>query len=258
MNNRSRFFYVNDNGSEKMPNMKRIGIVAVTTVGASICANEIVAASARCNKGSEHPEFVMHAFSFDRYKKLVVAEDWNGVADLILEAINQLKKLEMDMIIIPSNTPHYGISRIQEKSPLPVLNLIEITSDECRKLGYQKVAILGTKSTVMGGLYNKALRDRGIEPIIVDEKICDVINHLIMDEIIPLKPTRQGVADHIALNFLKHIQCDAFALACTELPDVYNQINLGKPVIDTTRLLAIKAVEVAMNNNLENKIISRL
>ena len=47
----------------------------------------------------------------------------------------------------------------------------------------------------------------------------------------------------------KDYQCDAAILACTELPLVLNQDNCGMPVVDTTRLLAIKAYEHSLLTN---------
>ncbi len=46
--------------------MKHIGIVDITTVGACICANEIVAESAKYDVSGKHPEFTMHASSCHR------------------------------------------------------------------------------------------------------------------------------------------------------------------------------------------------
>lgn len=121
--------------------MRHIGIVDITTVGACICANEIVAQAIQGDLSGKHPEFTMHAFSFDEYKKLVVSQDWITLALKILESIEKLKLAGAELIIIPSNTPHYQIQFIQEKSPLPVLNLIELTADECRRKNYSRVAL---------------------------------------------------------------------------------------------------------------------
>lgn len=223
--------------------MKHIGIVDITTVGACICANEIVALAARENLTSNHPEFTLHAFSFEIYKNFVLKQDWNGLANKILESIEKLKKTGADFIIIPSNTPHFAISIIQERSPLPVLNLIEITADECFEKHYRRVAVLGTKFTMQNGLYDQPLKQRNITIVIPNDLICERIHNLIMDEIIPSKINPETV--ELVKNDIKKLKCDAVILGCTELPEVFNEINLGIPVVDTTRLLARAALEFA-------------
>src|SRR5579872_682082 len=236
--------------------MTHIGIVNITTVGACICANEIVAESARQDSTGKHPEFTMHAFSFDRYKVLVIKQDWTGLAKVILESIQILKNAGADFIIIPSNTPHYAIDIIQNQSPLPVLNLIELVVEECSNKKYNQVAVLGTKFTMQGGLYDKLLKDKNIIPIIPDETTCERIHNFIMDEIIPSK-INLSTLEQVKKDIQK-IKCDAVILGCTELPEVYSEKNLGIAVIDTTRLLARKAVEFGMVHNKTSKIRCRL
>ena len=186
--------------------MRHIGIVDITTVGACICANEIVAHAARSDSSGMHPEFTMHAFPFSEYKALVVSQDWTGLAIKILDSIERLKLAGAEFIIIPSNTPHFGIKLIQERSSLPVLNLIEITANECQRNGYQRVAVLGTKFTMLGGLYDSYLRDRGITPVIPDREACEKIDRLIMDEIIPSKINPASVEEVKAL--IQEMECD--------------------------------------------------
>src|SRR3989338_9470421 len=108
--------------------MKHIGIVDITTVGACICANAIVAKAAE-TLGNAHPEFTLHAFPFSKYREAIDQQDWSEVAELILASIQKLKAAGADFAIIPSNTPHYAFDQIMARSPLPVLNLIEIIVD---------------------------------------------------------------------------------------------------------------------------------
>ncbi len=230
---------------DEQNSMRHIGIVGITTVGACICANEIVAALARQDSLGlgEHPEYTMHVFPFAMYKKCVIEKDWDKMADIILMSIDKLKSAGANFIIIPSNTPHYAIEKIKASSPLPVVNLVEITADECKHRGFKKVAVLGTKSTMQDGLYDKELQLREINPVIPEESVRNRVDNLIMNEIIPsqINPiTVQDVAKDI-----KKLECDAVILGCTELPEVYNEDNLGLPVVDTTRLLAQKALELS-------------
>lgn len=228
--------------------MKHIGIAVVTTVGAGICANEIVSEAERRNPSGEYPEISSHGFSFSQYKSFLLKKDWNGMAKLILESIKKIQLTGAEFVIIPSNTPHYAIEKIQTESPLPVLNLIEIIAEECKRQGCKKVAVLGTKATMQDGLYEPYLQARGIAAVIPDDADCDVINGLIMEEIIPLKESRQQKAKQVADEILKLLDCDAYILGCTELPEVYTTENLSKPAIDTTRLLARKALDYAMQD----------
>lgn len=222
-----------------------IGIVDVTTVGSTICQMAIVEKAAMEDTSGKHPEFSVHSFSFDLYKKLVTKSDWAGMANLISDSIKKLCANGADFIIIPSNTPHYAIKEIQSRSPVPVLNLIEITVEECCHHNFKKVSILGTKQTMEGNLYAKPLAENKITLVIPNNNLQNEIDTLIY-KIIKRQAKREEI-ETIAQQ-LKLIDCEAFILGCTELPDVYNDKILGKPCIDTTRLLAKKALEYAKKN----------
>jgi len=224
--------------------MKHIGIVNVTTVGACICANEIVALASKISRFGEHPEFTLHAFSFSRYREALLREDWEGMAQVILESIEKLSLTGVDFVVIPSNTPHFAIDDIQAKSPVQVLSILEITADECIKRGWKNVAVLGTKFTMLGGLYQKILLEKDVTPVIPPLELCERIDDFIMNEIIPSNIDSQSI-ESIAHD-IRQINCDGIILGCTELPAVFSEIQLGIPVIDTTRLLAQKALEFAV------------
>ncbi|CAN5221779.1 aspartate/glutamate racemase family protein [soil metagenome] len=223
--------------------MKHIGIVDVTTVGACICANEIVAEANRRNFADNHPEFTLHAFPFVRYKNSILNQEWGKVADLIVASIHKLKNAGADFAILPVNTIHYAIDEIIAHSPLPVLNLIEITVNECVRRKFKKVGILGTKLTMLNGLYTGKLLQQNIVPVIPDNRVCDKIQHLIMNEILAANIQPQTVAS--LAEDIKRLDCEAVILGCTELPEVYSEKILAIPAIDTTRLLAHKALEYA-------------
>ncbi|CAF3365840.1 unnamed protein product [Rotaria socialis] len=228
--------------------MKHIGIVDITTVGACLCANEIVAQAAKFDTSGKHPEFTMHAFSYDQYSDCIRRKDWISLGNKIYESIKLLEKVGADFIIIPSNTPHFAIDLIEKQSRLPVINLIKIVADECERKGFSRVLVLGTKTTMQDGLYDNVLNSKNITPIIPTDDVCEKIERLIRNEIIPSKINFTTVQD-IQQDINKY-DCDAVILGCTELPIVYNENNLGKPVVDTTRLLAHYALKLANEDNL--------
>ncbi|CAF1002752.1 unnamed protein product [Adineta steineri] len=84
---------------------------------------------------------------------------------------------------------------------------------------------------------------RNITSITPTDDICDKIENLIRNEIIPSQINSTTVEN--IQNDIKKYDCDAIILGCTELPVVYNENNLQKPVVDTTRLLAHYALQYA-------------
>jgi aspartate racemase len=226
--------------------MLKIGIVDVTTVGSTICQRRL---SELGGDHGDHPEFAVHSIPFSLYRTAVITKNWKMMSELIGESLKQLNLLRPDFVIIPSNTPHYAYKQFIDYSFAPVLNLISVTAEACKKAGLKKVAILGTDATMTGGLYKEALESEGIELVTPNKEIRKVVHEFIMNEIVPGKvklTTRKR-----ALDLIKTISCDGFILGCTELPEVFTKNDLGKTTIDTTRLLAEVAFDIAKAGDLK-------
>lgn len=97
------------------------------------------------------------------------------------------------------------------------------------------------------GLYEKPLRELGIKVVIPNPKQQEVVNRVIFGNIIPGKVTNESTQEIIdVLTELKAQGCDGVGMCCTELPLIITPENSPLPFIDTTRLLAQKAVEYAL------------
>lgn len=212
-----------------------IGIVVITVPGGNVCMDQIA-------KTLDHPIVVSVTRPFSAYKPAVETKNWHLMASLILENLQTLHRAGATFAIIPSNTPHYAYDLYAPSSPIPVLNILDISVAHCETKGYRKVAVLGTKQTMADGLYSKKLEAKGIEAVVPEPEIQLLLHRLIMDELVP-KGDKADAAFVLEMAIkLRTISCDAFILGCTELPIVFTPENLGKPVIDTTRLLGDAAI----------------
>lgn len=216
-----------------------IGIIDVTTIGSTICQRRI---SELGGKNGDHPEFVVHSLPFSLYKKHLINEDWHQVSNLLIKSIKILESAGADFIIMPSNTPHYSYKEANEYSTVPFINLISVVANHCENTGYKNVTLLGTKSTMSGGLYTEHLEKYGIKIITPNQEVQDKLNSFILNEVIPEKINPDTLSQLV--KNLSDINTDAFILGCTELPDVFSEKILGKPCIDTTQIIADKAFEI--------------
>ncbi len=228
---------------------KHIGIVDVTTLGTTICQLALTRGGGSNTSAMRQPEYSVHSLPFYHYQQAHQANgwDWAVVADLVLRSIAALQRAGADFIIIPNNTAHHAIDLIQQQSPLPVLNMVEIAAQYCIEQSYQKVVILGTEATMSGGLYDEVLQLGNINVRKPEQELRVALNDMIINELVS-QQLKRGSVSNIAEQ-LKSIPCDAFILACTELPSVFNQANLAKPCVDSTELLAAAALAYACTDS---------
>lgn len=220
--------------------MEHIGIVDVTTAGAAMCANAVVRHSADYFAPGVHPEFTLHSLSFHRYRDAVRGGDWDAMVALVVESVTKLHATGADFVIIPSNTPHYAIEGAQLASPLPILSLLEVVSEEARAREYRRVLVLGTVATMRGGLYTGPLKERGMEAVFPDQEAQGRIDRLIRLD--PAEVTSGSPALQSVLSDCRSRGCDAAILGSTELSWLVHEGALGIPVLDTMDLLARAAV----------------
>lgn len=225
---------------------KHIGIIGITAEGAALCYKTIVSESSKMMGKNQHPEITMHTKSFDQILRMQMEQNWDGVLESVLESIQKVVSVGAQFIVIPANSIHFAYARIAQKSPVPVLSIVDVAVEECRNLGWKKTLVLGVGQTMQLGLFNKPLQDVGIAPIVPDKDEQELISGIIYSEIVPAQVKSQSIQKIIAvIAKYKEQECDGVILGCTELPLVLDETNCPLSFIDTTRLLAVKAVEYA-------------
>ena len=159
-------------------------------------------------------------------------------------ALRNLEKCGADCVIVPCNTAHYFIPRLQEMSDIPILNMLEITAREAAKrFPGKKGAILATTGTLSTGLYDRALAAAGVDTVVPDEAQQKTLMYLIYDVVKASRPLREAAETWAGLlDELRGRGADYFILGCTELPILADNLDAPGPFIDPTSELAAAAI----------------
>ncbi len=171
----------------------------------------------------------------------------SGGADPIPALAESAKKLEQcgaECIIIPCNTAHYFVPRLQELTSLPIINMIEETAKECASSLPGKVAgLLGTTGTLQTGLYNKALEQAGVQFLVPDEEGQQALMRVIYDGVkADAEPQTYRKDMEMVVRSLRQRGAEYFILACTELPLAFDALRLPVTTVDPTLVLARAAI----------------
>ena len=219
--------------------MLHIGIVACSTEGAALCYRSISLEGARMIGRHDHPEVSLHSFSLAEYMKFIDANDWAGVAELMLGSAEKLAKAGADFLICPDNTIHQAFDLVEHRSPRPWLHIAREVAAEAKRRGHRRLAVLGTRYLMEGPVYREALKAAGIEHRVPAAEQRERINHIIFDELVNGQVLPRSLAYHIeVIRELKDEGCDAVVLGCTEIPLLVMPEDSPLPPLDSTRLLA--------------------
>ena len=181
----------------------------------------------------------MHTHSLAKYMECIYRDDWQGVADLMLDSAEKLAGIGADFLICPDNTIHQALPLIDAKSPKPWLHIARVVADEARSRGFNRIGLTGTRYLVESNAYPAEYVRPG-----AGERA--EINRIIFDELVygVFKPEAVAYFQGV-ITRMKEQGCDAVALCCTEIPLLMNDGNSPLPTLDSTRLLARAALRRA-------------
>ena len=227
--------------------MKHIGILAHSFEGATLCFRTACLEGVQRLGPLMHPEITMTCSPM-----ALVLDAWDrgdnaALRRFFMEDARKIAAAGADFFVLPDNTAHIAMESPGEVFPVPGLHIGEVVAEQARRDGRTKVGILGTNWTMTGPVYPGAFGRRGIGWAIPDEADRKQVHDIIMDELClgVFTDASRDAYVHI-IEKLKADGCDAVALVCTEIPLLITQDVSPLPILDSTRLLAAAAVEVAL------------
>lgn len=170
-----------------------------------------------------------------------------GGADPVPAMADSLRKLEScgaDCVIMPCNTAHYFLPRLEVLTKLPFLSMIQAAAGACRRRFPGKTAaILATKGTLSAGLYQEALAAEGVAFLVPEARERAALMEVIYQGVkAGASPERYREAFCSVTDGLTRRGADCFVLACTELPLAVRSLGLDLPCVDPTGELAKAAI----------------
>jgi aspartate racemase len=227
---------------------QHIGIVACSAEGAALCYRTICLEALAVMGEHNHPEITMNSMPMARHMEFIQADDWKGVAGLMLESARKVASAGADFAICPDNTCHQALPYLIPESPIPWLHIAETVAAEAGRQGFKRLAVLGTKYLMEGPVYREALSKYDIESETPDAPAREKINTIIFKELVNgLFPEESRLYFNEVMTELKGHGCDAAVLGCTEIPLIVRPDDAPLPTLDSTRLIARAALLRAMS-----------
>ena len=227
--------------------MKHVGIVACSAEGAALCYRAFCREALQVVGKNDHPRVTLDSIPLARWLPAFDAGDYEEVARVMLESARLLAAAGADFAICPDNSAHLAWDHVQAATPLPWLHIARVLAAEAARCGFRRVGVLGTRYTMGGPLYSRALGEVGIDSVVPEAPDLEMVDRVIFAELVDgvfTDASRQ--AYNGAITRLGERGCDAVALACTEIPLLVRPEESPLPTLDSTRLLARAALLEAL------------
>jgi aspartate racemase len=227
--------------------MKHLGILATTPEGAALCFRAFCQEGFRQLGPHDHPDVTLDCTPLARNLAALGRGDYGSVRATLAASARRLAAAGADFFACPDNTSHLALEQPGEDLPLPGLHIAEVVADQAARDGRSRVGVLGTSHTMDGPIYPRAFAGRGIAAEVPVEEDRAILNQMILDELVEGVFTESSRKECVRIiEGLAARGCDAVAMVCTEIPLLVPPDSAPVPALDSTRLLAHAAFDVAV------------
>lgn len=230
--------------------MKTIGLIGGTSWVSTVEYYRII--NREFNKrlgGYNFPKCILYSINHGDVIDYNKKGDMEGLYTMLLNTANKLIGAGADFILLCANTTHMFADRLEKEISVPFIHIGTATAKEIKRQGLSKVGLLGTKVTMEQDFFISKLREENIEVIIPDSDERKFVNNSILDELIKdifTEETRNEFKEII--RRLRLQGAEGVILGCTEIPLLIKQEDIEIPVLDTTLLHSLEAVDFALKS----------
>lgn len=155
----------------------------------------------------------------------------------IVRAGLTLKSAGADLLAIPCMTAHYFHEEMEKQIGVKTLHAIRDCAAQLDAAGAKRVGILATEGTISSGLFQKALREKGITAILPTEAEQRQVSSIIFDQIKRGRAPDMDAFSAVCAG-LRGRGAQVIVLGCTELSLIKRDHELGDGFVDTLEVLA--------------------
>lgn len=227
--------------------MKHIGILAHSAEGATLCYRTAWLEGIARLGPHNHPEITLTGIAMHHALRAWESGDLQALRAIFMADAEKLAAAGADFFILPDNSAHIALETPGAPFPLPCLHIAEVVASTAAERGHNRVAILGTEWTMGGPVYPAAFARHGLEWDVPDAADRAIVHDVIMNELCLGTFHDESRAEYVRIiEAMAERGCDSVALVCTEIPLLVTAADSPLPILDSTRLLAKAAVEVAL------------
>lgn len=219
--------------------MKKLGLVGGMRPESTIpYYHDIVYGVSEKLGKNQFPKLTIENVNVFDILRLCGEQKYDELTDYLMEAIDNLTKSGAEFAALSANTPHIVFDRLQVRSKIPLISIVEAARDEAVKRHLRKIGLLGTIFTMTGDFFKSPFEKSGIEIVVPNETEMHFINDKISSELelgIVKEETLKRFQEIIG-RMKKENDIEAVVLGCTELPLLLNDEVSPVPCLDTMKI----------------------
>ncbi|HLR05366.1 MAG TPA: amino acid racemase [Pyrinomonadaceae bacterium] len=226
--------------------MKTVGIIGGIGPESTIeYYRGIIAGYRERQTDGSYPSIILNSINLRVLLGLITANELDQATDHLVDELQKLARAGVDFGVIAAGTPHIVFDQVRERSPLPLISIVEATCDAAAKMNLKKIALFGTRFTMQGRFYKDVFSKAGIKLVVPEADEQAYIHDKYMNDLvhgIVLPETRERLL-RILDQMKERDGVEALILGGTELSLIIKDAeHNGLPILDTTRIHVARIV----------------
>jgi len=218
--------------------MKTLGLVGGLGPESTIDYYRRILEGCRVAKYPRSPSIVIDSLDVQRGLYLS-GNDRSGLIEYMMGSIGRLEGAGVDFIAISANTPHLVFEELVLQTSTPIISIVETCAVEAKRLGLERVLLLGTRFTMEAQFYPRVFEKFGIEVLAPNEADRTWAHDRYVNRLLNGKFEDEVKEEFVALISRERDDrgIDGVVLGGTELTILLGgPVIAGIPAIDTTGL----------------------
>jgi aspartate racemase len=227
--------------------VKTIGILGGIGPESTIDYYRLLLARAPELAGTRSPQILINSVDFWAMRAVLEAGDDAGLAEMLVRDIDVLARAGAGVAIIAANTPHMVFDRVQPRSAVPLVSIVEAARDAAEAQGLRRLGLLGTRFTAQARFYPEVFAAHGLDIVVPQPDDLMYVHEKYVGELVEgrfLDSTREGLVG-VMLRMRDRAGIDGVILGGTELPLILRDVPFALPLLDTTRIHVDAALRAA-------------
>jgi aspartate racemase len=229
--------------------VKTVGLIGGMSCESSLLYYRLINEGVKQRLGGLHSaQILMYSVDFAPIEKLQHSGDWDGAAEVMVDAARRLESGGADFFLIATNTMHQVADVVSAAVDIPLLHIADATAEVLRRDEVGRIGLLGTAFTMELDFYRRRISEQyDIDVVIPELHDRQMVHDIIYQELCQGQIEAESREVYIAIiDRMREKNIDGVILGCTEIGMLLQPQHTDIKLYDTTAIHAQRAVDRAL------------
>ena len=221
---------------------KKLGIIGGLGPMASAQFMEMLTAMTGAETDQQHIEAILYSrpATPDR-TAFLLGRSPDSPLPVMIETGKKLEEMGAEVLAIPCMTAHSFYEQLQAAFRAQLINPITGSAELLKAHGIRRAGIMATDGTLQVGLFQHALNEAGITPVVPEPESQRDVMRMIYDQVKSGLPADLETF-HAVAHAMRVQGAECIILGCTELSVIRQQQKIGTGFLDAMAVLAANTI----------------